>query len=267
MKPLSSIDNPAVKALGRLLKDASARRESARAVVEGPLLAAEALKSGVAKELWVTPRAFQGPDAPALLALARTARLRESFLEEGLLRRLATTETPQGWLAVVEPAALSLAPSPSLRVALDHLQDPGNLGTLLRTAWACGASLLLGPGCADPWSPKVLRAGAGAQFKVAVETTEDLPKALRALPTGGFKVFGTGPRAALKHQEAHLGGPVCLVLGAEGTGLGADVAAACQSHVAISYPGTAESLNVAVAGAVLLFECLRQRQGFPDRNS
>ncbi|HXC63710.1 MAG TPA: RNA methyltransferase substrate-binding domain-containing protein, partial [bacterium] len=106
MKPLSSKDNPAIKALGSLLKDASARREAGRAVVEGPLLAAEALKSGAARELWVTPQAFQGPDAPALLALARQARLRENFLEESALRRLATTETPQGWLAVVEPQAL-----------------------------------------------------------------------------------------------------------------------------------------------------------------
>lgn len=253
------MDNPSIKALGRLLKGASARREAGRAVVEGPLLAAEALKSGAARELWVTPQAFQGPDAPGILALARAARLREGFLEESVLRRLATTETPQGWLAVVEPQALILTPSPRLVLALDRLQDPGNLGTLLRTAWACGASLLLGPGCADPWSPKVLRAGAGAQFKAAVQSTEDLPGALRAMTGQGFKVFGTGPRASLKHQEAPLDGKVCLVLGAEGPGISPEVALACQGQVAISYPGTAESLNVAVAGAVLLFECLRRK--------
>ncbi|HXB97927.1 MAG TPA: RNA methyltransferase, partial [bacterium] len=159
----------------------------------------------------------------------------------------------------VEPQALTLAPSARLVLALDRLQDPGNLGTLMRTAWACQAGLLLGPGCADPWSPKVLRAGAGAQFKVAAQTTEDLPGALRALAGQGFKVYGTGPRAKLKHPEAVLGGKVCLVLGAEGPGLSAEVAAACQDQVSISYPGTAESLNVAVAGAVLLFECLRQQ--------
>jgi TrmH family RNA methyltransferase len=255
------MDNPAIKTLGRLLKEASARRETGRAVVEGPLLAAEALRSGAARELWVTPQAFQGPDAPALLALARSARLRENFLEEPVLRRLATTETPQGWLAVVEPRALDLAPSPRLLLALDRLQDPGNLGTLMRTAWACQASLLLGPGCADPWAPKVLRAGAGAQFKVALQSAEDLPRALRDLAGQGFKVFGTGPRAALKHADAPMQGKVCLVLGAEGPGLSPEVAAACQDQVAISYPGTAESLNVAVAGAVLLFECLRQMNG------
>jgi len=254
------MDNPAINALGRLLKEASARREAGRAAVEGPLLAAEALKSGVVRELWVTPQAFQGPDAPGILALARAARLRESFLEEPVLRRLATTETPQGWLAVVEPQALRLEPSPRLILALDRLQDPGNLGTLLRTAWACQASVLLGPGCADPWSPKVLRAGAGAQFKVAIETTEELPEALRGLSGKGFKVYGTGPRATLKHSDADLGGKVCLVLGAEGPGLSQAVAEACQDQLSISYPGTAESLNVAVAGAVLLFECLRRSE-------
>jgi TrmH family RNA methyltransferase len=258
MKPLSSKDNPSIKALGSLLKDASARRAAGRAVVEGPLLTAEALKSGAARELWVTPQAFQGPDAPALLALARSARLRETLLEESALRRVATTETPQGWLAVVEPKALDLPPSPALWLALDGLQDPGNLGTLLRTAWACGASVLLGPGCADPWAPKVLRAGAGAQFKIAIENTEALPGALRRLAGEGFKVLGTGPRAAMRHQDAPLDSKVCLVLGAEGPGLSQEVAAACQAMVSISYPGTAESLNVAVAGAVLLFECLRR---------
>jgi TrmH family RNA methyltransferase len=259
MKPLSSKDNPSLKAMGSLLKEASARRQSGRAVVEGPLLAAEALKSGAARELWVTPQAFQGPDAPALLALARAAHLRESFLEESALRRLATTDSPQGWLAVVDPQALRLGPSPRLWLALDRLQDPGNLGTLLRTAWAAEASVLLGPGCADPWAPKVLRAGAGAQFKVLVQTSEDLPGELRRRAQEGFKVLGTGPRAKLRHQDAPLSQKVCLVLGAEGPGLSAEVAAACQDLVSISYPGTAESLNVAVAGAVLLFECLRRQ--------
>lgn len=261
MDPLRSADNPAFKVLKALLGSAKARREAGRAVVEGPHLVAEALKSGQARELWVTPQASATEEGASVGRLARGASLRERLVDARLLQRLASTEAPQGWMAVVETRPLDPPQEATLWLALDGLQDPGNLGTLLRTAWAAQAALLLGPGCADPWAPKVLRAGAGAQFHVPFQVLPDLAAALAALAGQGVAVYGTGPRAELAAVRAPLDQPCCLVLGAEGPGLSPAVAAACGRHLRIPYPGSAESLNVAVAGALLLFEALRQRAG------
>jgi len=258
MEPLSSPENPAFKALRGLLKDAKARRESGQAVVEGPHLVAEALKAGTVRELWVTPDASVSAEGKAIGLLARQAGVRERLAAAALLQRAATTEAPQGWMALVDARPPAEPAGASLWLALDGLQDPGNLGTLLRTAWAAQAVLWLGPGCADPWSPKVLRAGAGAQFHAPFKAVADLPLALQGLARQGVGVYGTSPRASLRPDQAPLSRPSCLVLGAEGPGLSPAVAAACTSQLCIPYPG-GESLNVAVAGALLLFEALRQR--------
>ncbi len=187
MDALHSPDNAAFKALSRLLKDARARREQAKAVVEGPHLVGEALKAGVARELWVTPEASEGKDAATALKAARAAGVREKLIAAALLRRISDADTPQGWLAVVETSAAKPTVRPTLTLALDALQDPGNLGTLLRCAWAANASLLLGPGCADAWSPKVLRAGVGAHFHVPMQPVSDLASALKGLAGQGIR--------------------------------------------------------------------------------
>jgi TrmH family RNA methyltransferase len=259
MDPLHSTENPAFKALKALLGSAKARRESGRAVVEGPHLVAEALKAGRARELWVTPEASASAEGADIGRLAREAALRERLVDARLLQRAASTEAPQGWMAVVEAQAPAIPQDATLWLALDGLQDPGNLGSLLRTAWAARAVLLLGPGCADPWSPKVLRAGAGAQFHAPFKAVADLPAALCELGQSGVAVYGSSPRAAQTHAQAPLDRPSCLVLGAEGPGLSPAVAGACTATLRIPYPGDAESLNVAVAGGLLLFEALRQR--------
>ena len=132
---------------------------------------------------------------------------------------------------------------------------------LLRSAWASGASVLLGEGCADAWSPKVLRAGAGAQFHTPLRECPDLAAALKDLGAGGVHSYATAPRATENYLQADCRGPVCWVLGSEGRGLGATVQGACERNFRIAYPGGAESLNAAVSGAILLFETLRQRAG------
>lgn len=260
MEVLRSPDNAAFKALSKLLKDGRARREASRAVVEGPHLVVEALRAGVVRELWVTPEAMEGKDAPTVFKAARAAAVREKLIAAALLRRLSDSESPQGWLAVVDTVAAKPQGRPTLTLALDALQDPGNLGTLLRCAWAAQASLLLGPGCADPWSPKVLRAGVGAHFHVSVQTVSELPSALKSLAGQGVVILATSPRAAASYLDVDLKRPLCLVLGAEGAGLSPEVAAVAKEQLSIPYPGGAESLNAAVSGAIVLFEALRQRR-------
>lgn len=260
MEPIRSIDNPAVRRLRSLHTEARSRRELGLAVAEGPHLAAEALKAGLTEELWATPEALGGREAAALLKAASAKGLKPRLLSAGLLKKVSELPAPQGWLAVVKTRTAALPSAPSLCLALDGIQDPGNLGTLLRSAWAAQASLYLGPGCADPWSPKVLRAGVGAQFQAPFEVCGDLAAGLRALRSRGVQVLAAAPRAPRSYLDADLCRPTCLVLGAEGPGLSADVLEACEASLQIPYPGTAESLNVAVTGTLLLFEALRQRR-------
>jgi TrmH family RNA methyltransferase len=257
MELIRSADNPAVKQLGKLLSDARARREAGLAVAEGPHLVGEGLRAGLGVELWATPEAIEGPEAKALLSAAKG--LMPRMLSAGLAKRLSELPAPQGWLLVCKAQPKAMEALPLLTLALDSIQDPGNIGTLLRSAWATGASVLLGPGCADPWSPKVLRAGVGAQFHVPFQPVTDLAAELRSLSKQGATVFAAAPHAADEWTHAPLTGPVCFALGAEGPGLSAAVQAACGSSLRINYPGGAESLNVAVTGALLLFEALRQR--------
>jgi len=252
-------DPTAVKRLRSLMRDAAARREQGSAVAEGPRLAHEALSAGVARRLWATREALAAPGSQDLLEAARRRGVAVRALDEGLFNKLADTRTPQGWLCEVEIKASPTRPDATVTLALDALQDPGNLGTLLRCAWACGASVLLGGGCADAWSPKVLRAGAGAQFHIPLRECPDLAAALRDLGAGGVHIYATAPRAPENYLQADCRGPVCWVLGSEGRGLGAPVQEACERNFRISYPGGAESLNAAVSGAILLFETLRQR--------
>ncbi|HTB23604.1 MAG TPA: RNA methyltransferase [bacterium] len=248
-----------LRRLRLLLRDAAARREQNRSVAEGPHLAAEALAAGLVRALWATPAAAAAPESKGLLAAARAKGLAPRSMEAAQLAKLSDTRTPQGLLCEIEIRALAPAKGDTLFLALDALQDPGNLGTLLRCAWACKAAVILGAGCADVWSPKVLRAGAGAQFHTALREAEDLAAELRSLVAAGVRCYATGPRAERNYIEADCRRALCWVLGSEGRGLGPEARAACDGEVRIAYPGGAESLNVAASGAVLLFETLRQR--------
>jgi RNA methyltransferase, TrmH family len=260
MGPIHSIDNPAIRRLIRLLDSARERRELGLAVAEGPHLLAEALAAGRLSELWATPQALESAEAAGLLSRAAQAGVEPRRLSAGLLKRLCQLPAPQGWLSVIRLQAQAWPAEPSLCLALDGVQDPGNLGTLLRSAWAAEAALILGPGCADPWSPKVLRAGVGAQFHAPLQRVEDLPGRLAQLKQQGLQVLAAAPRSGRDLWNCDLRHPTCLVLGAEGPGLSPQVQAACEGSIELRYPGSAESLNVAVSGSLLLFEALRQRE-------
>lgn len=247
------------KRMRLLTKDPAARRELKRALAEGPRLTLEALNAGLVHSLWATPEALGAPGLDALHAAIKRRGLPVHPLEEWQFKALADTRTPQGWLCEIETKAPAIAPDAGLYVALDAIQDPGNLGTLLRCAWASGAAVLLGPGCADVWSSKVLRSGAGAQFHTALRESGDLAAELRELRSRAIRIYATAPRAPENYLKADCRLPHCWVLGSEGRGLSEELQALCDDNFRISYPGCAESLNAAVSGAVLLFETLRQR--------
>jgi TrmH family RNA methyltransferase len=177
--------------------------------------------------------------------------------------RVSETETPQGLLAVFPFPDVAAAPSatvPSLALVVDRIRDPGNLGTLLRAAAAAGVTAVyLSRGSVDPFNSKVVRAGMGAHFRVPIRTldgaavaalTADYP--LRVLADAG---------AAASYDRLDWRQPAAVIIGSEATGVGPEVAALATTRAAIPLVPGVESLNAAVAGAVFLFEALRQRRG------
>lgn len=186
-------------------------------------------------------------------------------LAAGVLERVASTETPQAPIAVVEmpPPSGELLASSSFVVVVDRVADPGNLGTILRSAEAAGAdAVVLTPGSVDPFNPKVVRASAGALFHVPVVVAE-----VGDVASAGLRMLGTTSHAAagrttVPYTDADLTGRIAIVLGNEAAGLPddwTDEEGPVRSWLTIPHRGRSESLNVAMAATVLVFEAARQR--------
>lgn len=259
---ITSRDNPRVKELRRLLTDARFRRETGLFVCEGARLCEDAARSGIAQEtVLVTPRAQE--KYAALLAPVLNACAHVFTVSEELARFLGETESPQGVFSVCRrPARKEGAEELSLDgryLALEDVQDPANLGAVIRTAEAMGAAgLLLSAGCCDPYSPKVLRASMGGVFRLPLYETAAMAETVARLQKRGFCCYA----AVVDHAAAPLtavrfaNGSVCLV-GNEGNGLKAATAAACRRQITIPMAGRAESLNAAMAAGILLWEMMK----------
>ncbi|MES2201797.1 MAG: RNA methyltransferase [candidate division FCPU426 bacterium] len=245
------------KLLKALAKDPEARRQEGLCLLEGPKMALEALQAGVSIKAWVIR---EGSVLPKELEKA-LSKLPRQVLGASFFDALSEVRTSQGILMAAQIPVPKPLETPKLAVAAEVLQDPGNLGTLLRSAWAAGVdAVLLSQGCADPYSPKVLRAAAGAHWHLAIHANLDLGSALRGLAGRGVRVLGLDTRAKKGLWELELDkDPVCLVLGSEGQGLGTECLEACTETLKIVYPGKAESLNAGVSLSIALFEVLRQR--------
>jgi RNA methyltransferase, TrmH family len=204
--------------------------------------------------LMATDEGIANADVQAVLS---TVDLRQQYvLAADLFAEIAQVESPEGIVAIAALPHIALRVRDDFRILVDGVQDPGNLGGLLRTAAAAGAtSAHLTKGCADPWSPKSLRGGMGAQFVLPIRERVDLTTALT-----GFRgsIVATAPRAEQSIHEIDLSGPVAFLFGAEGKGLGEEGQALANQLVRIPMATGVESLNVAAAAAVCCFERLRQ---------
>lgn len=233
-------------------------------MVEGPRAVDAALDRGAPLET-----VFLGPRAEAILP-ALHARLTGAgvplvALKEGVLEKVGSTRTPQPVLAIAPRPAVDrdvLAGDGLVVVAL-AVADPGNLGTLLRSAEAAGAAaIVLGPGSVDAYNPKVVRASAGAIFGIPVVDAESegwsAVEALDALGELGRQRLGATARRGTAHTAVDFTRPTAIVLGNEAHGIAPAVEARLDGHVHIPMAGPAESLNVAMAGTVLCFESARQ---------
>lgn len=262
---ITSARNDRVRYAAKLARRRYRQREG-RFLVEGPRLVGEALTSGTAfHAVFVCPELFSEEYRGLLTALPPDVPVLE--LPPAVFRQLTFTEAPQGIVAVAEmrrwtweDCCRPALGGAELVVAVDGLQDPGNLGTILRAAEALGAGgALLGAGTADPWNPKAVRATMGAIFRFPVAVEEDLPARLTALRERGVRVRVAAARAARPAYEVDWRGPAAFVLGNEGAGVSPAVAALADEAVRIPMPGRAESLNAGMAAGILLYEALRQR--------
>ena len=269
MKTLASRDNPRIRLLLRLASGPRAGRKAGLALLDGVHLLRSLLAAGGRAE-WgaVTEQALLRAEVAATVAES-TARGTEWFmLPADLFNATAPTAHPSGLLSVMarppgasadmllSPADRALHDAPFL-LLLDAIQDPGNLGTLLRSAQGSDVThVVLGRGCADVWAPRVLRAGMGAHFGLQLFEDVDLPAVVRARGN----ILGAAGEASVSAWEIDLAAADGLVIGNEGAGLSAPVRSACAQLVAIPLAPGCESLNASVAGSVLLFERARQKR-------
>jgi TrmH family RNA methyltransferase len=252
---ITSRDNPLLVRLRKTLAQPDGYRKTGLVWIEGRALCEAWLAHAKAAPAQALVGATAWAGAPALAVLARRAES-VAVLSDAAMRELATLDSSDGIAFAIAWSGSATAMPHAASIVLDRLQDAGNVGTLLRSAAAFGFSQAIAlKGTAALWSPKVLRAGMGAHFALnLVEGVE--PSALDAL---AVPLFATSSHAAEPVDRAELPWPCGWVLGHEGQGLAQDVASRCAAALRIRQPGGEESLNVAVAGAVCMYESARRR--------
>lgn len=234
----------------RLCTDARERAKERAYVIEGPTLVADAVAAGVDLE-----GVFAEPGA------AVPRGIEPLLVEPGTLAAVTDAVTSQGIAAVARMPAGTLRDVPAAEPILVcvGVGDPGNAGTLLRSAEAAGfAAVLFTAGSVDPYAPKCVRSSAGSVFRMVVNRGGEGPTVLEDVAATGRRRIGTRAQAPTAHTDADLSGPLAVVLGSEAHGLPADVDGHIDDWVSIPMKGRAESLNVAMAGTLLCFEVARR---------
>lgn len=243
---LTSANNPRVRLVQTLLARARSRRKQGLVVLEGQRLVHDALGQGQRPAFILHTPAVEPP--PHTQAIA---------IDPALMRRISDTRQPQGLLAVFPMPQGALPAEAHLLLILDGIRDPGNLGTILRAAAAAGAdAVLLAPGCVDLWSPKTLRAGMGAHFRVPVA---ECAMAEIVQRTQRMSVVLADSRGERRHDELDWTRPCALVIGGEARGADEPLRQLARERVRIPMAAEDYSLNAAMAAAVLLFEARRRR--------
>lgn len=259
MKHVVSRDNPFFKALKKLCQSGRERRRVGRIVLDGMhLIQSHAESGGQPEEVVVSDAGKQKPEIASYLATLPTERS-VTWLADSLFNELTQVETSSGILAIaLRPQVHFSLGHDQDTILLDGIQDPGNVGSILRSAAAAGVrQVLLSEDCAQVWSPKVLRAGMGAHFQLDLHEGANLIAFLDDYT--GTAVSTTLDPAADSLYALDLRSPVGWVFGSEGQGVRPEVMASVKGKARIPMPGMSESLNVAAAAAICLFEAVRQR--------
>lgn len=259
------IHNPRIKYVRRLASHRFREKEK-KFLVEGLRFVEEILDSAWPVEMLVySKKIMENPRAENLIAKAAARNTALIEVEEDVFAELAETSTPQGIIAVAPQrgnALENLEPvnEPALLVLADGVQDPGNLGAIVRSADAAGAGgVVLFKGTVDIYNPKALRATMGSLFHLPVIQGAGAEEVLRYLSGRGIKIVAGDPRAGRVLSEVDLKVPCALVVGGEAAGFSVVLKEGADELARIPMPGRAESLNVAISASIMLYEAIRQR--------
>lgn len=262
-EPIASLKNPRIKHVVKLQRQ-KYRCTHRQLLVEGVRLVEEALHKNYLQELFFSPQRLHSHRGRELLASARDAGVRVWSCSEHVLDKAGATQTSPGVLGVAglpEPGQLADLTAPDAFVVwADGIKDPGNLGTMIRTAAAAGAgAVLLSPETVDPFGTKVVRASMGAVFSIPLvfASRHELSRELKRF---GFLRTAAALSQGKPYYQADLSKRVALIIGSESVGPDPAVMAAVDQRLTIPMAAGVESLNAAIAAAILLYECRRQRE-------
>jgi len=261
--PITSKDNATIKHLHALSEPKHRKKEQAF-LIEGVKMVEEALRDNLGVKMIVASPSLVQHHGKGVLKLAENRSVEVLWVSERLMDSIAESKTPQPVMAVVNMKASSeqglLTNNAGLIVLVHQLQDPGNLGTIIRTAEAVGASgVAITPNTVDPYNPKAIRASMGSILRVPVVHSVDASAFILICKQKGFQTVATVLTGRTTHFDIDLKKPTVMVLGQEGAGLPQDIMADIDLQVRIPMSSTIDSLNVATAAAVILYEAFRQR--------
>ena len=258
---ISSTSNAQVKAVAALVKKAKARREQDLFVVEGIRMFRE-IPAGRLHKAYVSESFLSQPGNETLLE-----RCPWEAVKDEVFKAMSDTQTPQGILALVRQYHYRLEdileqPGRALLMVLETLQDPGNLGTILRAGEGAGVTgVIMNRETADIYNPKVIRSTMGSIYRVPFFYTDDLKGTVERIKAAGVRLYAAHLKGENNYDKADYTGSTGFMIGNESLGLKEETAALADSYVKIPMAGQVESLNAAVAASVLMFEAARQRRG------
>lgn len=261
MKHISSRDNPFFKELSRLAGSARQRGKANQTLLDGAHLLAAYLDTGKQPQhILLNAAALQ--DIEILALVERVAGVPVTQLYDRLFAELSDLKTPTGILALINLPQLSTVVADSrFALLLENIQDPGNLGSMLRSAAAAGCdAVFLSAGCADAWSPKVLRAAMGGHFALDIYEQQNL---LQVADVFSGTLLAASLQATQSLYDCDLRGSVAFLIGNEGAGLSPELSERATQRMIIPMAGKIESLNAAAAVSICLFETARQRKTGP----
>jgi TrmH family RNA methyltransferase len=260
VEQISSRQNPTVKRFRALAQ----ARSGDDVLLEGAHLVDEALTSGLTLDTVVFAESAASGRLASLLSRARTSGARVAIVTDAVFSALSPVPHPAGAAAIAHLASATIhaviGTQPSLIIMVDGVQDPGNVGAIVRAAEACGATgVIVAGGSADPFGWKALRGSMGSTLRLPVAQTDSLIDAVDAAHAAGIRVFAAIPRQGRRLADCDLRGPSAVILGGEGPGVSEAVLKRADEHLTIPMQPPVESLNVAVAAAIVLYEAARQR--------
>jgi|WetSurMetagenome_2_1015567.scaffolds.fasta_scaffold17091_2 RNA methyltransferase, TrmH family len=257
---ITSTQNPKIQRIRDLLAHSRSRSEQKAFVIEGIRLVEEAVQSGVKPEIFYYSSQLN-PRGMELIEKMRSAGIPNEEIDSSLMNRLSDTESSQGILAVIPESRAVLPDTLDFILILDSIKDPGNMGTILRTACAAGVNaVFLSPNCVDVYSPKVMRSAMGAHFKLPmIDSSWPLMKTEISSRIPVPAIFLADVRQGEPLWKCDLTFPIALIISSEATGASPEAIEIASHKIHIPMPGGFESLNASIAAAIILFEVVRQR--------